>query len=125
MMGIPDKKTIKEISELMDELNLSEFGYSDGKNSYSLKKKGSNVKHSSSAKTIEKLSNEELERAKNKLDDEQKIVDEVINNIAESTLNLSLGLIKNNKNTINRAKELIENKNWKEIKRRAKIMMAL
>ncbi len=57
----------------------------------------------------EKLSNEELERAKNKLDDEQKIVDEVINNIAESTLNLSLGPIKNIKNTINRAKELIEN----------------
>ena len=57
----------------------------------------------------EKLSNEELERAKNKLDDEQKIVDEVINNIAESTLNLSLGPIKNIKNTINRAKELLEN----------------
>ena len=56
----------------------------------------------------EKLSNEELENAKNKLDKEQKQVDAVVNNIAESTLNISLGPIENIKNTINRAKELIE-----------------
>jgi chromosome segregation protein len=56
----------------------------------------------------EKLSNEELENAKNKLDGEQKQVDAAVNNIAESTLNISLGPIENIKNTINRAKELIE-----------------
>ena len=56
----------------------------------------------------EKLSNEELENAKNKLDKEQKQVDAVVNNMAESTLNISLGPIENIKNTINRAKELIE-----------------
>ena len=56
----------------------------------------------------EKLSNEELENAKNKLDKEQKQVDAVVNNMAQSTLNISLGPIENIKNTINRAKELIE-----------------
>jgi chromosome segregation protein len=56
----------------------------------------------------EKLSNEELEKAKNKLDEEQKLVDDVVNRIAEGTLNLSLGPISNVKNSINRVKELIE-----------------
>ena len=56
----------------------------------------------------EKLSNEELENAKNKLQDEQKAVDEVLSNIAESSINISLGPIKNVKNTINRVKELID-----------------
>jgi chromosome segregation protein len=56
----------------------------------------------------EKLSNEDLENAKNKLDQEQKEVDAVVNNIADSTINISLGPIKNIKNTITRAKELIE-----------------
>ena len=56
----------------------------------------------------EKLSNEDLENAKNKLNEEQKKVDAVVNNIAESTLNISLGPIENIKNTINRTKELIE-----------------
>ena len=57
----------------------------------------------------EKLSNEELENAKNKLDAEQKLIDDVVKNIAEGTLNISLGPIENVKSTINRAKELIEN----------------
>ena len=57
----------------------------------------------------EKLSNENLDDAKNQLDKEQKLIDEVVNNIAEGTLNLSLGPITNVQNTINRAKELIEN----------------
>jgi chromosome segregation protein len=57
----------------------------------------------------EKLSNEELENAKNKLDEEQKLIDVVVNNIAEGTLNISLGPIENVKSTINRAKELVEN----------------
>ena len=57
----------------------------------------------------EKFSNEELENAKNKLNEEQKLIDDVVNNIAEGTLNISLGPIENVKGTINRAKELIEN----------------
>ena len=56
----------------------------------------------------EKLSNEDLEDAKNRLDEEQKVVDDVINNIAENSLNISLGPINNVKNTINRSKELLE-----------------
>ena len=56
----------------------------------------------------EKLSNEELDDAKNKLKNEQKAVDEVVNNIAEGSINISVGPIKNVKNSINRVKELID-----------------
>ena len=56
----------------------------------------------------EKLSNEELEEAKRKLKKEQEAVDEVVNTIAEGTLNISIGPIKNVKNSINRVKELID-----------------
>ena len=56
----------------------------------------------------EKLSNEDLENAKNKLANEQKEVDTVVSNIADSTVNISLGPINNVKNTITRAKELLE-----------------
>ena len=56
----------------------------------------------------EKLSNEELESAKNKLKDEQKAVDEVVNSLAEETVNISVGPIRNVKNTISRVKELID-----------------
>lgn len=56
----------------------------------------------------EKLSNEELETAKNSLKEEQKAVDDVVNNIAEGTINISIGPIKNVKNSINRVKELID-----------------
>ncbi len=56
----------------------------------------------------EKLSNEELESAKNKLKEEQKAVDEVVNTLAEETVNISVGPIRNVKNTISRVKELIE-----------------
>ncbi len=56
----------------------------------------------------EKLSNEELEGAKNKLKEEQKAVDEVVNNLAEETVNISVGPIRNVKNTISRVKELID-----------------
>jgi chromosome segregation protein len=55
----------------------------------------------------EKLSNEELEDAKTKLKEEQKAVDDVVNTIAESTINISVGPIKNVKNSIDRVKELI------------------
>jgi len=56
----------------------------------------------------EKLSNEDLENAKRELKKEQEAVDEVVNNIAEGTINTSLGPIKNVKNSINRVKELID-----------------
>ncbi len=56
----------------------------------------------------EKLSNEELENAKNKLKEEQKAVDEVVNTLAEETVNISVGPIRNVKNTISRVKELID-----------------
>ncbi len=56
----------------------------------------------------EKLSNEELQNAKNKLKEEQKGIDEIVNNLAEETVNISVGPIKNVKNTISRVKELIE-----------------
>ena len=56
----------------------------------------------------EKLSNEELEEAKRKLKKEQEAVDEVVNTIAEGTLNISIGPIKNVKNSISRVKELID-----------------
>jgi len=58
----------------------------------------------------EKLSNEDLENAKKELKKEQEAVDEVVNNIAEGSINISLGPIKNVKNSINRAKELIDSK---------------
>ena len=56
----------------------------------------------------EKLSNADLENAKNELDKEQKVIDAVVENIADSSLNISLGPINNVKNTITRAKELLE-----------------
>jgi chromosome segregation protein len=56
----------------------------------------------------EKLSNEELEGAKRKLSQEQEAVDEVVSTIADATLNISIGPIKNVKNSINKVKELID-----------------
>ena len=56
----------------------------------------------------ERLSNEDLERAKKALSDEQKSVDEVVNNLADGAINISVGPIKNVKNTIIKIKELIE-----------------
>ena len=57
----------------------------------------------------EKLSNEELENAKNKLNIEQKEVDITINKLAESNFNISLGPINNVKSNIDKIKELLEN----------------
>ncbi|MDB0053865.1 AAA family ATPase [Candidatus Pelagibacter sp.] len=57
----------------------------------------------------EKLSNEDLEGAKKELKKEQEAVDEVVSNIAEGTINISVGPIKNVKNSITRVKELIDN----------------
>ena len=57
----------------------------------------------------EKLSNNDLESAKNKLKEEQKSVDEIINIFADGNINIGIGPITNVKNTITRAKELINN----------------
>ena len=56
----------------------------------------------------EKLSKEELDEAKKKLKKEQDKIDEVVNNIAKGTLNISIGPVTNVKNSINRVKELID-----------------
>ena len=56
----------------------------------------------------EKLSNEDLENAKKELKKEQELVDEVVNNIAEGAVSISVGPITNVQNSINRAKELID-----------------
>ena len=56
----------------------------------------------------EKLSNEDLENAKNELERKQNEVDEVVNNLADDTIKISIGPIKNVKNSISRAKELID-----------------
>ena len=58
----------------------------------------------------EKLSNEDLETAIKKLKEEQKSVDKIINIFADGNINISVDPIINVKNTIDRAKELI-NKN--------------
>ena len=55
----------------------------------------------------EKLSNEDLEAAKNKLSEEQKSVDEIISIFADGNVNIGIEPIKNVRNTIERAKELI------------------
>ena len=49
-----------------------------------------------------------MEDAKKKLKEEQKAVDDVVNTIAEGTINISVGPIKNVKNSIDRVKELID-----------------
>jgi chromosome segregation protein len=55
----------------------------------------------------EKLSNEDLETAKNKLKNEQKAVDKIINIFADGNININIGSINNVKSTIERVKELI------------------
>ena len=57
----------------------------------------------------EKISNKDLEDAKKKLKDEQQNVDEIINIFADGNININIGPIKNVRNTIERAKELINN----------------
>ena len=55
----------------------------------------------------EKLSNEDLERAKNQLNEEQKAVDEIIEIFANGNINISIDPIKDVINTIEKIKELI------------------
>ncbi|MDC3295412.1 AAA family ATPase [Candidatus Pelagibacter sp.] len=55
----------------------------------------------------EKLSNEDLEKAKNQLSEEQKAVDEIIEIFANGNINISIDPIKDVINTIEKIKELI------------------
>ena len=57
----------------------------------------------------EKLSNQDLEKAKKKLKDEQNSVDEIINFFADGNINIAVDPIKSVKNTITKIKELINN----------------
>ncbi len=57
----------------------------------------------------EKLSNEDLEKAKNHLKEEQKAVDEIIEIFANGNINISIDPIKEVINTIEKIKELINN----------------
>jgi len=57
----------------------------------------------------EKLSNEDLEEAKNLLKDEQKAVDGIIDIFANGNINISIDPIKEVINTIEKIKELINN----------------
>ena len=57
----------------------------------------------------EKLSNQDLEISKNKLKEEQKAVDEIINIFADGNINISIDPIKEVINTIEKTKELINN----------------
>jgi len=57
----------------------------------------------------EKLSNEDLEKAKNQLRDEQKAVNGIIDIFANSNINISIDPIKEVINTIEKIKELINN----------------
>ena len=57
----------------------------------------------------EKLSNEDLEKAKNQLKEEQKAVDEIIDIFANGNINISIDPIKEVINTIEKIKELINN----------------
>jgi len=58
----------------------------------------------------EKLSNEDLEKAKNLLNEEQKAVDKIIEIFANGNINISIDPIKEVINTIEKIKELINNK---------------
>ncbi|MDC1337953.1 AAA family ATPase [Pelagibacteraceae bacterium] len=55
----------------------------------------------------EKLSNEDLEKARNQLNEEQKAVDEIIEIFANGNINISIDPIKHVINTIEKIKELI------------------
>ena len=55
----------------------------------------------------EKLSNEDLEKARNQLNEEQKAVDEIIEIFANGNINISIDPIKDVINTIEKIKELI------------------
>jgi chromosome segregation protein len=104
-------ETIKKSIQTLDEDIAREKGIIIDANSNEkrLKEEKSDlIETDSKYFETEKLSNEDLENAKNKLEEEQKAVDEVVSNLAEDTIKISLGPIKNVKNSISRVKELID-----------------
>ena len=62
----------------------------------------------------EKLSNEDLENAKNKLQKEQKSINAIINLLTNENLNLNTKIITSTKNSIDKVKELIDHKKLSE-----------
>jgi chromosome segregation protein len=104
-------EAIKKSLQTLDEDITRERGIIIDANSNEKRLKGEKsdlIEVDSKYFETEKLSNEELETARNSLKEEQKAVDDVVNNIAEGTINISVGPIKNVKNSINRVKELID-----------------
>ncbi len=104
-------ETIKKSIQTLDEDITREKGIIIDANSNEkrLKEEKSDlIETDSKYFETEKLSNEELEIAKDKLKDEQKAVDDVVNNFADQAINISLGPIKNVQNSILRVKELID-----------------
>ena len=102
------KKSLKTIEEDVDrekgiviDANSNEKRLKEEKNEL--------IKIDSKYFETEKLSNEDLENAKNKLKEEQKSIDEIINIFANGNINIGEGPVKNVRNSINRVKELINN----------------
>ena len=62
----------------------------------------------------EKLSNDDLENAKNKLNEEQQSIEDIINIFSSENLNLNTSTIQNTQNSIEKVKELIKQKQFDE-----------
>ena len=62
----------------------------------------------------EKLSNNDLENAKNKLNEEQQSIEDIINIFSSKNLNLNTSMIQNTQNSIEKIKELIKQKQFDE-----------
>tara|TARA_B100000315_G_scaffold157151_1_gene145700 strand:+ start:2463 stop:5036 length:2574 start_codon:yes stop_codon:yes gene_type:complete len=62
----------------------------------------------------EKLSNNDLENAKNKLNEEQQSIEDIINIFSSENLNLNTSTIQNTQNSIEKIKELIKQKQLDE-----------
>ena len=62
----------------------------------------------------EKLSNNDLENAKNKLNEEQQSIEDIINIFSSENLNLNTSTIQNTQNSIEKIKELIKQKQFNE-----------
>jgi chromosome segregation protein len=102
------KKSLKTVEEDIDR----EKGIVIDANSNEKRlkeEKGELIEIDSKYFETEKLSNEDLEAAKNNLKEEQKLVDEIINIFADENINIGVGPIKNVYKTISRVKELINN----------------
>ena len=100
------KKSLKTVEEDIDrergiviDANSNEKGLKEEKNEL--------IEIDSKYFETEKLSNEDLEAAKEKLKNEQKEVDNIINIFADGNININAGPINNVKNTIDKVKELI------------------